>query len=188
MIATILPALVKDLSGVQLVGWSFAIYELGSISRARRRAAWSSYISLRTNIWPAPPLYGLGALLCALSPPMPFFLLGRLIEGFGGGALDRLAYVSVERLFPRSIWPQLFAMMSAVWGVAAFGGPLLGRWRPKLCRGAGHSAYSRLRLRHGGRLSDRADRPGRQIAPRPGELPPPHFLSCRWLAWRRPWC
>jgi MFS family permease len=29
-------------------------------------------------------------------------------------------------LFSRDIWPQLFAVMSAIWGVAAFTGPLLG--------------------------------------------------------------
>jgi MFS family permease len=37
-----------------------------------------------------------------------------------------LAFVSVERLFPREIWPQLFAIMSVIWGVAAFSGPMLG--------------------------------------------------------------
>ncbi|RUZ50728.1 MFS transporter, partial [Mesorhizobium sp. M7A.F.Ca.US.007.01.1.1] len=37
-----------------------------------------------------------------------------------------LAFVSVERLFSRAIWPQLFGIMSAIWGVAAFSGPLLG--------------------------------------------------------------
>ena len=37
-----------------------------------------------------------------------------------------LAFVSVERLFQRAIWPQLFAIISAIWGVAAFTGPLFG--------------------------------------------------------------
>ena len=67
-----------------------------------------------------------GALICAISPSMELFLAGRLVEGLGGGALVSLAFVSVERLFPRAIWPQLFGIMSAIWGVAAFSGPLLG--------------------------------------------------------------
>jgi MFS family permease len=71
-------------------------------------------------------LYAAGAAICAASPGMGWFLAGRLVEGLGGGALVALAFVSVERLFPRAIWPQLFAIMSAVWGVAAFGGPLIG--------------------------------------------------------------
>src|SRR4051794_22215516 len=31
MVATVMPAMVGELAGVQLVGWSLAIYELGAI-------------------------------------------------------------------------------------------------------------------------------------------------------------
>ncbi|MEQ1938279.1 MFS transporter [Mesorhizobium sp. CN5-321] len=126
MIATIMPALVGDLSGVQLVGWSLAIYELGAIVAGATAGRLVSYISLRANMTLAALLYGIGALICATAPSMSMFLAGRLVEGLGGGALVSLAFVSVERLFPRAIWPQLFGIMSAVWGVAAFSGPLLG--------------------------------------------------------------
>ncbi|TIO43508.1 MAG: MFS transporter, partial [Mesorhizobium sp.] len=79
-----------------------------------------------SNMMIAALLYAAGALICATAPSMPFFLAGRLVEGLGGGALVSLAFVSVERLFPRNIWPQLFGIMSAIWGVAAFSGPMLG--------------------------------------------------------------
>lgn len=126
MIATIMPALVRDLSGVEYVGWSFAIYELGSIIAGAAAGRMVSYISLRTNMAGAAFIYGVGALACTLAPNMAWFIAGRLVEGFGGGALIALAYVSVERLFSRNIWPQLYAVMSAVWGVSALSGPLLG--------------------------------------------------------------
>jgi MFS family permease len=126
MVATIMPAMVGDLSGVELVGWSLAIYELGAIVAGAAAGRMVSYVPLRTNMAAAALLYATGALICASAPVMTFFLAGRLIEGLGGGALVSLAFVSVERLFPRRIWPQLFGVMSAVWGVAAFSGPLLG--------------------------------------------------------------
>lgn len=126
MIATIMPAMVKDLAGVTLVGWTFAVYELGAIVAGAAAGRLVSYVSLRGNMVGAAMLYGVGALVCATAPSMPVLLAGRLVEGMGGGALVALAYVSVERLFSRAIWPQLFAIMSAVWGVAAFGGPLVG--------------------------------------------------------------
>jgi MFS family permease len=126
MIATVMPAMVGDLSGVELVGWSLAIYELGAIVAGAAAGRLVSYVSLRTNMVAAALLYAAGALVCAAAPDMIWFLAGRLLEGFGGGALVALAFVSVERLFPRSIWPQLFAIISVVWGVSAFGGPLLG--------------------------------------------------------------
>ena len=126
MVATVMPAMVGELAGVQLVGWSLAIYELGAIVAGAAAGRLVSYVALRTNMVVAALLYAAGALICATAPSMPLFLTGRLIEGFGGGALVSLAFVSVERLFPRTIWPQLFGVMSAIWGVAAFSGPLLG--------------------------------------------------------------
>jgi MFS family permease len=126
MIATIMPAMVGDLSGVELVGWSLAVYELGAISAGAAAGRMVSYVPLRTNMIVAALLYAAGALICAASSSMPVFLFGRLVEGLGGGALVSLAFVSVERLFERRIWPQLFAVMSAIWGVAAFAGPLFG--------------------------------------------------------------
>ncbi|TIS75892.1 MAG: MFS transporter, partial [Mesorhizobium sp.] len=126
MVATVMPAMVGELADVQLVGWSLAIYELGAIVAGAAAGRLVSYVALRTNMVVAALLYAAGALVCAIAPSMPLFLAGRLIEGFGGGALVSLAFVSVERLFPRAIWPQLFGVMSAIWGVAAFSGPVLG--------------------------------------------------------------
>ncbi len=126
MVATVMPAMVGELAGVQLVGWSLAIYELGAIVAGAAAGRLVSYVALRSNMVVAALLYAAGALVCAIAPSMPLFLAGRLIEGLGGGALVSLAFVSVERLFPRAIWPQLFGVMSAIWGVAAFSGPMLG--------------------------------------------------------------
>ncbi len=126
MIATIMPAMVSDLSGVELVGWSLAIYELGAIVAGASAGRTVSYVPLRTNMSVAALIYAIGAAICAAAPTMPVFLAGRLVEGIGGGALVSLAFVSIERLFPQRIWPQLYGILSAVWGVAAFSGPLIG--------------------------------------------------------------
>ncbi len=126
MIATVMPSMVADIRGVELVGWSLAIFEVGSIAAGAAAGRLVSYVALRTNMAAAAAIYALGALVCATAPSMEWFLAGRLFQGAGGGGLVALALVSVERLFPRTIWPQLFAIMSVLWGVAAFSGPLLG--------------------------------------------------------------
>ncbi|CAN7375533.1 MFS transporter [Mesorhizobium amorphae] len=126
MVATVMPAMVGELDGVQLVGWSLAIYELGAIVAGAAAGRLVSYVPLRTNMVITALLYATGALVSAIAPSMPQFLAGRLIEGLGGGALVSLAFVSVERLFPRNIWPQLFGILSAIWGIAAFSGPMIG--------------------------------------------------------------
>jgi MFS family permease len=126
MIATIMPAMVGDLSGIELVGWSLAVYELGAIIAGAAAGRLISYVTLKMNMTAAALIYAMGALICASAPTMPTLLAGRLVEGLGGGALVSLAFVAVERLFARAIWPQLFAVISAIWGIAAFTGPLFG--------------------------------------------------------------
>jgi MFS family permease len=126
MIATIMPGMVADIDGVELVGWSLAAYEIGSIVAGAASGRLVSYLPLRGNMAGAALIYAVGAAICALAPDMNWFVAGRLVEGFGGGGLTALAFVSVERLFEKRIWPQLFAIMSVVWGVAAFSGPLIG--------------------------------------------------------------
>jgi MFS family permease len=126
MIATIMPAMVRDLSGVELVGWSLAIYELGAIVAGASAGRLISYVSLRSNMSVAAFIFAIGAVICATATYMPVFLVGRLIQGLGGGALVSLAFISIERLYPPRIWPQLYGVLSAVWGVAAFSGPLVG--------------------------------------------------------------
>jgi MFS family permease len=126
MTATMIPMMVDDLSGVEYVGWSLAAYELGAIAAGAAAGRLVSYISLRANLMLAAFLFAAGTSVCAAAPTMMFFLAGRLLSGLGGGALVSLAYVAVERLFPQSTWPRLFGVVAAVWGVAAFGGPLVG--------------------------------------------------------------
>ena len=126
MISTIMPAMVRDIGGVELNGWTFAIYEIGSIIAGAATGRLTTYWSVRANLIVAALIFTLGTIETALSPTMYWALIGRLISGFGGGALISLSFVAVQRYFPSSIWPQLMAVLSVVWGVSAFGGPLYG--------------------------------------------------------------
>lgn len=126
MITTIMPSMVRDLGGVEYAGWTFAIYETGSIVAGAATGRLTTYWTVRTNMIAAALVFALGCLATVLAPTMQWLLLGRIVSGFGGGALISLSYVAVQRYFPPLIWPQLMAVLSVVWGVSAFGGPLFG--------------------------------------------------------------
>lgn len=126
MISTIMAAMVREIGGVQLVGWSFAIYEVGAIVAGAAMGRLSLQYTAAIAMTGSAAVYSAGCLVAALAPSMPVLLFGRLIEGLGGGGLVAMAFVATERLFPRGIWPQLFSILSVVWGVAAFAGPLIG--------------------------------------------------------------
>lgn len=126
MISTIMPAMVAEIGGVELNGWNFAIYEIGSIIAGAATGRLTTFWTVRTNMIAAALVYALGTVVVALAPDMAWALGGRLLSGFGGGALIALSFVAIQRYFNAAIWPQLIAIMSVVWGVAAFAGPLYG--------------------------------------------------------------
>jgi MFS family permease len=126
MITTIMPSMVRELGGVEYTGWSFAIYETGSIIAGAAAGRLSTYWTVRANMVAAAIVFAAGCIATVLAPSMPWLLGGRLLSGFGGGALISLSFVATQRYFPSAIWPQLMAVLSVVWGISAFGGPLYG--------------------------------------------------------------
>jgi len=126
MVSTIMPAMVRDIGGVEVNGWAFAIYEVGSIVAGAATGRLTTYWPVRTNLMAAALVFALGCIATLLAPTMYWALIGRLVSGFGGGALISLCFIAIQRYFPSAIWPRLMAIESAVWGVSAFSGPLYG--------------------------------------------------------------
>jgi MFS family permease len=126
MITTIMPSMIREIGGVEYTGWSFAIYETGSIIAGAAAGRLSVYWTVRSNMIVAAIIFAIGCTVTAFAPSMPTLLFGRVISGFGGGALISLSFVATQRYFPTRIWPQLMAILSVVWGISAFGGPLFG--------------------------------------------------------------
>ncbi len=126
IISTLITDIVGDIGGVELLGWNLALYELGSILAGAAMGLQVARTGLRTAFAVSALVYATGCAVSALAPAMEIMLLGRLGQGFGGGGLVAVAFIAVEKLFDRSIWPQLFALLSAIWGISAFMGPLIG--------------------------------------------------------------
>ena len=124
--ATTLPRAVIDIGGHQLIGWAFSLYQLGSILAGAATALLVVRFGLRVSLLGAASVYGVGSCLCAIAADMPTLLVGRLLQGLGGGGLVALNYVALSRLFPNALLPRLIALTSAIWSVSAFCGPLIG--------------------------------------------------------------
>ncbi|MCE8006355.1 MFS transporter [Aestuariivita sp.] len=126
MVATMLPSIVDEIGGAALVGWSIALYELGSIVTGAASALLVMRHGFRAPMTVAALIFGTGCLLSALSPTMPLMLSGRLLQGLGGGGLVAMGFVAVSVLFPPRYTARAMAAISALWGMSAFTGPLIG--------------------------------------------------------------
>ena len=124
--ATTLPSAVREFGGSQLIGWAFALYLLGSILAGAGTGILARRFSLKFGLVGAALIYLVGCAICALAPDMIVVLIGRLFQGIGGGFMIALTYVGLSRWFEEKMLPRLLAIVSAVWSVSAFCGPLVG--------------------------------------------------------------
>ncbi len=126
MVATVIPAMVGDIGGDAYISWTTALYEVGSITASALGAWFARQIGLKRSLVIAALVYLAGCLISALAPQMPAMLLGRLVQGLGGGAIVAVTLVAAWRMFPGRLLPRAVAAISLVWGVAAFAGPMVG--------------------------------------------------------------
>jgi MFS family permease len=136
VVVTVLPSAVVEIGGLRFFAWTMTVAMLSAIWGAASAAPLAMSRGLRTAYHIALTLFVVGSMTCAVSPGMAVFLVGRLLQGLGGGLLTGLAYTTISRVFPAHLHPRAIAMLSSVWGVAALSGPLVGgilagwgRWR-----------------------------------------------------------
>ena len=69
--------------------------------------------------------FGAGLLISATAVSWPLFLLGRVVQGLGVGAILSMAYVAVALVYPASLQARALALISGAWTVPALIGPLV---------------------------------------------------------------
>ncbi|WP_281019979.1 MFS transporter [Minwuia sp. IMCC3060] len=126
MVATLMPSAVIEVGGAPWMGWTLALYEIGSVVAGAATGLLAVRIGLRLAMCGSASLFALGCLASAVAPDMAVILIGRLGQGLGGGALVAIVFVATDRLFPDRLLPVVMALISAIWGASAFCGPLIG--------------------------------------------------------------
>ena len=98
LVATLMPVAVEDIGGLPYLSWTYTLYQLGSVVTG----AIVGLVVLRTGIVRAEivagVLYVLGCALSAYAPDMSIMILGRLLQGMGGGGFGGavMAWTSSE--------------------------------------------------------------------------------------------
>src|SRR5215468_1212617 len=124
--ATLLPSVVAELGGVNLMSWPTTAFVASSIIAASGGSLVSGRFGNRWAFSGGAVIYAAGALLCACAPSIGFVIAGRFVQGLGGGLLSALAYVLVRNAFREPLWPKVFGLLSGVWSVTVLIGPLIG--------------------------------------------------------------
>ena len=124
--ATLLPSIVAELGGANLMSWPTTAFVASSIIAASGTGLVSGRFGNRRAFSGGAVIYAAGAVLCACAPSIGLVIAGRFVQGLGGGLLSALAYVLVRNAFPEALWPRVFGLLSGVWSITVLIGPLIG--------------------------------------------------------------
>jgi MFS family permease len=124
--ATIMPSVGADLGGYAYFGWATAGFLLGSVMAGASSGLLALRFGLRRATAAAALLYAVGCALSAAGPDIGSFLVGRLLQGMGGGWVVGFCSVAIGLLFPDRLLPRVYASITGIWGVASLVGPLIG--------------------------------------------------------------
>lgn len=123
---TIMPSVIAEIGGLAYYAWNSTLFVVGSIIGSAlasevlaRRGAPGAYRI-------ATAAFAAGTLACALAGSMPMLLVGRGVQGLGGGMLFALSYALIRLVLPQPLWSRAIALISGTWGVAALSGPFVG--------------------------------------------------------------
>lgn len=126
VVGTAMPTIIATLGGVALYPWVFAAYLLASTAVMPVFGGLSDRLGRRTPFVAAVAIFSAGSLLAGAAPTMLALIAGRGLQGLGAGGIFSLAIIIVGDLFPGARHGRMLGLLSAVWGVAAITGPILG--------------------------------------------------------------
>ena len=124
-VTTIMPLISAELDGERLYSLSFAAPLATGLVGMVVAGNWADRSGPRVVVIASMLLFAVGLLVVGTAPDMLVFLLGRLVQGLGSGAVIVGLYVMVARLFPPGLHPSIFAGFAAAWVLPALVGPLI---------------------------------------------------------------
>ena len=126
MLATVLPTIVGELGGANLMSLPSTAFLASSIIAATCAGLGTATFGARNTYAVGATVFTAGAIVIALAPAMEWVIAGRFVQGFGGGLIAGVAYVLVRSTFPEAAWARVIALLSGMWSVAILVGPLAG--------------------------------------------------------------
>jgi EmrB/QacA subfamily drug resistance transporter len=126
IVATALPTIGREFRDFELLPWVVTAYLLTSTAVAPLYGKLSDIHGRRAMMLASIGIFIAGSAACALAPDMIMLILGRGLQGVGGGGILPLAQaILADAVAPRERG-RYQAYMGSVWVTAGLGGPVLG--------------------------------------------------------------
>ncbi|MEU7056346.1 MFS transporter [Streptomyces sp. NPDC046197] len=123
-VGTAMPVAARELNGVPLYAFAFSGYFTTSLSGMVLAGQWSDRRGPLGALTTGIGAFAAGLLLAGTASAMWVFIVGRAVQGLGGGLVIVALYVVVGRAYPERLRPSIMAAFAAGWVVPSVVGPL----------------------------------------------------------------
>ncbi|MER9597899.1 MULTISPECIES: MDR family MFS transporter [unclassified Mesorhizobium] len=126
IVAPAMPTMARLLGHAEYLPWIVTGYLLTATAVAPLYGNISDIYGRRPTVYAAILIFLAGSLVSAMAPNMLVLVVGRAIQGAGGGGLFALTQTVIGDLVPPRERARYAAWISGTWAVASIAGPLLG--------------------------------------------------------------
>ena len=124
-VSTVMPIVARELGGMELYGWVFTSFFLGSLIGIAVVGGLIDQGGLGRPFAAGLGLFAIGLLVGGLAPNMEVLVAARFIQGLGAGTIPPIAYVAIGRSLPDRLRPRMFATLSTAWVLPGVLGPAI---------------------------------------------------------------
>jgi len=124
-VSTVMPIVAQELGDLELYGWVFTAFMLGSLIGVVVIGGLIDRGGLGGPLLVGIGLFSIGLLAGGLAPSMAVLVAARFLQGLGAGAIPPIAYVAIGRSLPERLRPSMFATLSTAWVLPGVLGPAI---------------------------------------------------------------
>ena len=126
--STALPTIVGELHGVDQMLWVTTAYILASTIMLPVYGKLGDLIGRKGLFIGAISIFIVGSILGGMANDMTGLIIGRAVQGLGGGGLMILAQAIIADVVPARDRGRYMGIMGGVFALSSVAGPLLGGW------------------------------------------------------------
>lgn len=126
IVTTAMPSIVRELSGLNLISWVFAVYLLITSVTAPIYGKLADLFGRKIVFVFGVVLFVTGSMMSGMAQTMFQLISFRAFQGLGAGAVMPLTFTIIGDLYQGQERARMQGLFSSVWGIAGLLGPLAG--------------------------------------------------------------